>query len=110
MLNTKFPASKSAATVQAQRAPMSQEPDKRVCSVLATDQWLPLFASVSDRFMHHPTREEKLHDSERGLCLPEPYYSMPPSLDRYRRLMSIPVLRVPRPSSHHRQLQGVPVV
>src|SRR6266487_2256207 len=77
------------------RAKRSQKPDKRVVAVLETAEWLALFPSGSDRFMHLPltTREEKLNDSERGFSYPQPYYSIPPSSNRYRKDYERPNLR-----------------
>ena len=71
---------------------MSLEPDKRVFAVLETAEWLPLFPSGSDRFMHFPlpTREEQLTDSERGFCYPQPHYSILPSQNRDEKRNELP--------------------
>ncbi len=77
------------------RAMIRKAPEKRVVATLETVDWLALFPSESDRFMHLslPTREEQRNDSERGFCYPQPYHTIPLSSKRYgkRYELLIPV-------------------
>src|SRR5436305_79050 len=79
---------------------MNQEPEKRVFAVLVTIAPLALFLSVSDRFMRlsFTLREEKLNDSEKGFCYPQPYHIIPPSRNRYSKCYELSDL-----SSHMRR-------
>src|SRR5712691_4458149 len=87
ILARKSPRLGTTSASHTARATMSQEPDKRVFAALVTIAPLSLFLSVSDRFMHlsFTLREEKLNDSERGFCHPQPYHIIPPSRNRYSK-------------------------
>src|SRR5712691_6518988 len=97
ILARKSPRLGTTSASHTARATMSQEPDKRVFAPLA------LFLSVSDRFMHlsFTLREEKLNDSERGFCHPQPYHIIPSSRNRYSKCYQLSDI-----SSHMRRIAG----
>src|SRR5260370_30703089 len=91
-LAMKSPRRGMTSTSHTVRAMMSQEPDKRVVAVVETTAPLALFLSVSDKFIHLSltSREEKLHDAERGFCHPQQYHIILPSRNRSSKHHELP--------------------